>query len=110
MPICPRLHDLLLTAYDAAQEGQVTVAGLSGNNLTRNGQKHLKAAGLTTWQKLYQALRTSCENDWKSRSVAEATYATWMGHSPTVSRKGYVAPLDTEYEVITGFQDEVTTR
>ncbi len=42
--------------------------------------------------------------------AAEATYAAWMGHSPTVGRRSYVAPLATEYEAITEFQGEVTTR
>ncbi len=64
----------------------MAVTGLSGNNLTRLAQKHAKAAGLVPWPKAYQSMRSSCENDWKQKHVAEATYAVWMGHSPTVCR------------------------
>ncbi len=102
VPICPRLHELLLAAYSEAPDGSVTIAGLTEHNLTRLGAAHVKAAGLTPWPKLYQALRSSCENDWKSKAVAEPTYAAWMGHSPTVSRMSYVAPLAPEFEAITG--------
>ena len=47
-------------------------------------------------------LRSSCENDWKTRNVAEPTYATWLGHDPSISRKHYVSPTDQEYARVTG--------
>ena len=56
-------------------------------------------------------MRSSRENEWKEKRVAEATYAAWLGHSPTVSRKHYVAPTETEFAAITGdFQDTPGTR
>ncbi|MCH8165392.1 MAG: hypothetical protein IH889_07265 [Planctomycetes bacterium] len=100
VPICPRLYDILLGVFDSATDGAVTITGLSPNNLTRLGQRIVQSAGLTPWPKLYQAMRSSCENDWKQGGVAEATYCTWAGHSPTVSRKHYVAPTEAEYEAI----------
>ena len=48
-----------------------------------------------------EAERSSCENDWKTGGTAEATYATWMGHSAKVSREHYVAPTDAEFEAVT---------
>ena len=45
-------------------------------------------------------MRSSCENDWKMRGVAEATYAAWMGHSAKVSRKHYTAPTDQEFAAV----------
>src|SRR6185503_17204673 len=92
VPMSPRLHDILLDAYSEAAEGQRSVCGLSENNLTRNGVKHVKAAGLKPWKKLYQSLRSSCENDWKIAGIAGDTYAKWMGHSLEVSSENYAAP------------------
>ncbi len=100
LPIRPLLYRLLLRAFDAAAAGAVTITSISPNNLTRIGQKAARDAGMTPWPKLYQAMRSSCENDHKLRGVAEATYAAWMGHSPTVSRKHYTAPTDAEYAAV----------
>ena len=36
---------------------------------------------------------------------SEATYADWMGHSPTVSRKHYTAPTDAELASIARIAD-----
>ncbi len=55
---------------------------------------------LEAWPKPFQSMRSSCENDWKQKHVAEATYCVWLGHSPTVSRKHYVAPTEAEFEAI----------
>jgi integrase len=101
VPMCPKLHDVLLDVFSKAAEGADTITGLSANNITRQGKMQVKAAGLTPWPKLYQALRSSCENDWKQSSIAEATYCTWMGHSATVSRAHYVAPTDAEFAIVT---------
>ena len=38
-----------------------------------------KAAGIKPWRKPYQALRSSCENEWKAAGIAEPTYLAWMG-------------------------------
>ncbi len=102
LPMSPRLHDILLDAFNSAPEGQVAVTGLSANNLTRLAKDHIASAGLKLWPKIYQAMRSSCENDWKQKNVAEATYAAWIGHSPNVSRKHYVAPTDAEFDAIIG--------
>ncbi len=99
-----------MDAYHAAEAGQVTIAGLTAHSLTRTGAAHVKAAGLTPWPKHFQAMRSSCENDWKTSGIAEPTYTAWAGHSAIVSRKNYVAPLDTEYEVITEKNGGFTTR
>lgn len=100
LPIRPLLYRLLLRAFDAAEDGAVSITGLSPNNLNRIGQKAARDAGMKPWPKLYQAMRSSAENDHKLRGVAEATYAAWMGHSPTVSRKHYTAPTDQEFAAV----------
>jgi site-specific recombinase XerC len=100
VPICPRLYRILVRAFEAAPAGQATVCGLSGHNLTHHADEHIARAGLTRWPKIYQAMRSSCENDWKQAAVAEPTYCTWLGHSSQVSRKHYVSPTDAEFAAV----------
>jgi hypothetical protein len=100
VPICPRLHQILLTAFDAATDGQHTVTGLSPNNLTRNAERIARAAGLAVWKKFFIALRSSCEQDWKMAGVAEPTYCVWIGHGPEVSRNHYVSPTESEFAAV----------
>ncbi len=102
VPMMPRLRKILVRAYDAAPKGQVMVASVDSQNLTRDAERHVHAAGLVVWKKPYQAMRSSCENDWKQRGVAEPTYCTWLGHSSAVSRRHYVSPTEAEFEAITG--------
>ena len=79
------------------------MAPITTNNLERDLRKFCGAAGVELWKKPYQALRSSCENDWKANpEIAEATYCKWTGHSPEVSREHYVSPQDSEFDVITG--------
>jgi integrase len=101
VPIGPRLHEILFEIRPREVNDHVSICGLSGNNLTRLGEKTAKAAGLEPWPKFYQAMRSSCENDWKQQGLAEPTYAAWLGHSPTVSRKHYVSPTEAEFAIVT---------
>jgi len=101
VPITPRLYEILTDAYEEAENDAERITGLSPNNLIRLGQDIVKAAGLAVWPKLFQAMRSSAENDLKASGVAEATYAAWMGHSAKVSRESYTAPMDEEFEAIT---------
>ena len=100
VPICMRLYSILHEAYQVAEDDADTITGLTPNNLTRLAQGIVRAAGVTPWPKMYQAMRSSCENEWKQRGVAEATYCAWLGHSPKVSREHYVAPTSDEYQAI----------
>jgi len=102
VPIVPRLFDILSEIRPPAPDDHATICGLSGNNLTRIGEKTAEAAELDPWPKFYQAMRSSCENDWKQRGLAEPTYSAWLGHSPTVSRKHYVSPTDDEFATVNG--------
>ncbi len=61
-----------------------------------------QAAGLKQWPKYFNALRSSCEQDWKEDGHAEPTYCRWIGHGPKVSQDHYVSPLDTEFAQATG--------
>ena len=85
----------------SAHVGQVTVAGVTAHNLARATRQHLVRAGLKRWPKFFQAMRSSCENDWKQAGIAEPTYCAWVGHSAKVSREHYVSPTEAEYALVT---------
>ncbi len=103
VPIVPELMPLLLEAHEQAPEGaERVVEPISENNARRKLLLLLKAAGVAPWWKLFQSLRSSCENDWKVAGFAEPTYCAWLGHSPEVSREAYVAPTDAEFRAASG--------
>ena len=105
VPVRPLLFRILRKAYESSparfQHPQScrsdSICGVAPHNLTRLGKSIVAKAGLKPWPKLYQAMRSSCENDHKMRGVAEATYSAWLGHSPTVSRRHYTSPTDSEF-------------
>ncbi len=103
VPIVAELMPILSAAFEEAPDGAERVAHpLSANNLPRALARYCKAAGVAVWRKPHQALRTSREDDWKERGVAEPTYCEWLGHSPDVSRKHYVSSTPTEFAEATG--------
>ena len=101
-PICQELRTILEEVKLAAPDDPSPAHTVSFNNLTRIGKKIIEDAGLTPWPKTFQAMRSSCENDWKEDGIAEATYTAWLGHSAEVSRKSYVAPKDSEFDRVVG--------
>jgi integrase len=102
LPIVPRLAEILADAEsDSIIHDRPTVTGLGPHNIDRKKDSICQKAGLVPWPKFFKAMRTSRENDWKERGVAEATYAAWMGHSADVSRKHYVSPTATEFQAQT---------
>ena len=99
IPIVPQLLEILADVY---HPDQATVTGLPPNNLNRNGRSMaFERAGLTPWADFFHAMRKSAEDDWKTRGVAEATYAAWLGHSTKVSRENYVSPTEAEFDAVT---------
>ena len=102
VPICPRLEQILTEWFQAGPEGAATVWGVTENNLHRRAETYCTVAGVAKWPEFFQAMRSSCENDWKTEGFAEPTYCAWTGHSPAVSRKHYVAPTDSEFDAAIG--------
>ncbi len=92
-PIVPSLMRFLQDAFDAAQDGQERVVGLSRNNLRRNLRVILKRAGIEPWEDAFQTLRRSCETEW-SQHLPQHAVGAWLGHSEKVSRKHYLQVTD----------------
>jgi hypothetical protein len=101
VPILGRLERLLTTALAAAKDGAFSVSGLSGHNLYRRAKGYCKAAGVATWPNFFQSMRSSCENDWKVKGIAEDTYTKFLGHSKAVAREHYTSPTDAEFALVT---------
>jgi len=103
VPIVPMLWCILAEQAEA-MPGETLVVPcrqVSRNNLRARLLAIIKRAGLKRWPKLFQTLRSSCENQWKTEGIAEATYSVWLGHSIEVSRKHYVQPLESEFDNVT---------
>ena len=94
------LHKLLLTAFESVQDESAPISGVPENNVTRNAQIIVRNAELDPLPRLFQSLRSSCENDLKQQGIAEVTYARWLGHSPEVSRMHYTSPTDQEFAAV----------
>lgn len=107
IPIRPLLYRLLRKTFDSSEARfqhpeaeSASISGVGPHNLIRLAKRAAMSGGVKPWLRFYQAMRSSCENDWKMRGVAEATYAAWMGHSATVSRKHYTSPTDQEFAAV----------
>ncbi len=97
VPIVPKLMGVIQDAFDAADEGQELVVGLSRNNLHRTMHSILKRAEIEPWDRYFQVLRQSCETEWSERFPQHAVSA-WLGHSEAVSREHYLQVTDAMFE------------
>ncbi len=104
-PIVPALYAILAEAAQGRDRSDDRVLTISTNNLHRTLDKIADRAGIDPDGLTFQAMRQSCENDWKAQGVAEATYTAWLGHSAAVSRRHYAVPIDSEYKQVTGGSD-----
>ena len=55
-------------------------------------------AGLDRWPKLFQILRSSCENDWIRDGIPSHVVASWMGHSVRTQETYYLRILPEYFD------------
>lgn len=89
VPIVPKLYQLLLDAFDQAEEGQELVCPISRHCLWRNFQVYRKRAGLKKWKDAFQVLRRNCETDW-AQEYPQYAVSNWIGHNIQVSARHYL--------------------
>ena len=89
VPIGPKLYQLLLDAFDKAEEGQEQICHISRHGLWRNFQIYRKRAGLEKWKDAFKVLRRNCETDWAQRYPQYAV-SVWIGHDIQVSARHYL--------------------
>jgi integrase len=67
IPIEPELYQLLLDAFEQAEENEERACPISQHGLWRNFQTIRKRAGLEKWKDAFRVMRRNCETDWAQR-------------------------------------------
>jgi len=83
VPICPELHELLLEAFEAADDGQAMVVPpvtVVVQNTSRDFGVLCRRANVPRYNKPFHTLRKSCLTDWAARFPMHVVRA-WAGHS-----------------------------
>jgi len=89
VPIGPKLYQMLLEAFEQAEEGGKRVCSISQHGLWRNFQVYRKRAGLKKWKDAFKVLRRNCETDW-AQKYPQYAVSTWIGHDIEVSARHYL--------------------
>ena len=96
VPITPKLMTILQEGFDTAAEGGESVVTLGrGGQLHRRLQAIARQAGVETWPRAFQTLRSSCEKEW-AMHFPQFAVSKWIGHSITVSGKHYANDVPDE--------------
>lgn len=67
----------------------------------RGFQYILMQAGLTKWEKTFQNMRSSCENDWIAEGIPSHVVASWLGHSVKTQEAYYLRVLPEYFDRVT---------
>jgi integrase len=100
VPIFPELRTYLLEAFDAAEAGAeyvVTRYRDAGVNLRTTLEKIISRAGLKSWPKLWQNLRSSRQTELMERFPAHVV-CDWIGNSAAVALKHYLQVTDSHFD------------
>jgi len=63
-------------------------------------------AGLVTWPKLFQNLRSSCETEWLDAGMPAHVVANWLGHSVQVQNNSYAQVDDHHFDRFNKFAEK----
>ncbi len=101
VPICPELHELLLAAFDQAEEGEgrvIPVGRVSVRNISRDFGALCRRAGVERYAKPLHTLRKNCVTDWAMHFPAHVV-KQWAGHSSLeTTDRYYLQVSESEYE------------
>lgn len=101
VPIVPNLYQLLLEAFDQAQENEERICPVSRHGLWRNFQVYRKRAGLEKWKDAFKVMRRNCETDW-AQQYPQYVVSTWIGHNIQVSARHYLQVPAELYKKVAG--------
>ncbi|MBN2272204.1 MAG: tyrosine-type recombinase/integrase [Sedimentisphaerales bacterium] len=99
VPIEPKLYQLLLDAFDQAEEREKRICPISRHGLWRNFQVYRKRAGLEKWKDAFKVMRRNCETDW-SQVYPQYVVSTWLGHGIEVSARHYLQVPEELYDKV----------
>jgi len=110
VPIGPKLYQLLLDAFDQAEEGEKRICPISQYGLWPNFQVYRKRAGIERWKDAFKVLRRNCETDW-AQKYPQYAVSTWIGHDIQVSARHYLqVPAELYKKVATTNEVETGTK
>jgi len=107
VPIVHKLYQMLLEAFEQAQENEKRICPVSLHCLWRNFQTYRKRAGLKKWKDAFKVMRRNCETDWAQKYPQYAVSA-WIGHNIQVSARHYLQIPQELYDKVAGTKNEQT--
>lgn len=104
VPLSPRLQQVLMDAYTAAEPGTVYVVPRlrqPDTNLRTHAHRILARAGIEPPPKVFVNLRASAVTDW-AREFGGHVAAKWAGHSPLVALRHYAQVRQDDFDRAAG--------
>jgi hypothetical protein len=105
VPILPDLMPYLQAAFEAVSEGEVMVDPKLGRvhsgNLRTAMRRTIERAGLVTWPRTFQNLRSSFVIDLHERFPAHVA-SRWAGHTDKTALAHYLDVLDEHFDRASG--------
>ncbi|MFC1762565.1 tyrosine-type recombinase/integrase [Planctomycetota bacterium] len=100
MPLFPELRELLQEAFDLAEEGTeyvITRYRHTSVNLRTQLLKIIKRAGLDSWPKLFQNMRSTRETELAEKYPLHVVCA-WVGNTAKVAASHYLQVTEEHFE------------
>ncbi len=99
--IFPELRPYVEEAWDLAKPGSewvITRYRQPNANLRTQLERIIKKAGLTSWPRLFQNLRSTRETELTKKRAIHVVCA-WIGNSVSVAQKHYLQVTDADYQL-----------
>ena len=111
IPLFPILERELAASFEIAPEGEPYIVYENRRRNFDTGFKRILFwAGLTPWQKLFQNMRSSCENDLIEDGYPAHVVGAWIGHTTKVQELHYLRVLDSFFDMAVGTNQENAER
>lgn len=111
LPLFPILERELSASWEEVPEGEKYVVWENRRKNFDTGFKRILFwAGLQPWQKLFQNMRASAENDLVEDGYPAHVVGEWIGHTPKVQLKHYLRTLDSYFDKATQPQENVVEK
>ena len=95
VPVDRRLMPLLLARESEMKAGEAQLVTIRGGWVLRRARRYAARAGVDLWKRLFQTLRSSCEQE-LAMSFPQYAVSLWLGHSMAVSDKHYTGSVPDE--------------
>ena len=97
VPITAPLMPLMQSRFDESEPGDELLVTIRGKGAVIRRVRSICAhAGVDPWKRLWQTLRSSCEQHWAIDGFPQYVVSHWMGHSIEVSGKHYTNAVPDE--------------